>query len=107
MYNPAKGFLPLEQREELLGECFSKIDNVITMSSPDLVVQAAQSVSASHLVKGIRGPSDLESEIQMAQTNKTVSGIQTIFIPAEPQLSHIFQVGLYLRYRSKVETSLD
>ncbi|MBJ69066.1 MAG: pantetheine-phosphate adenylyltransferase [Acidimicrobiaceae bacterium] len=90
MYNPAKeGFLPLEQREELLGECFSKIDNVITMSSPDLVVQAAQSVSASHLVKGIRGPSDLESEIQMAQTNKTVSGIQTIFIPAEPQLSYL------------------
>ena len=59
------------------------------MSSPDLVVHAAESVSASHLVKGIRGPADLETEIQMAQTNKTVSGIQTLFIPAEPQLSYL------------------
>ena len=90
MYNPSKeGFLPLAQREELLGRCFSRFDNVTTMSSPDLVVHAAESVSASHLVKGIRGPADLETEIQMAQTNKTVSGIQTLFIPAEPQLSYL------------------
>tara|TARA_X000001036_G_C20268184_1_gene639102 strand:+ start:58 stop:528 length:471 start_codon:yes stop_codon:yes gene_type:complete len=90
MYNPSKeGFLPLEQREELLEKCFSHLDNVITMSSSGLAVQAAESVSATHIVKGIRGPADLESEIQMAQTNKTVSGVQTLFIPAEPQLSYL------------------
>jgi len=90
MYNPAKkGFLSLEDREELLERCFSHLENVSTMSSSGLVVEAAQSVSASHLVKGIRGPADLENEIQMAQTNKTVSGVQTLFIPADPQLSYL------------------
>ncbi len=90
MYNPAKkGFLPLEEREELLEKCFSHLENVFTMSSSGLVVEAAQSVSASHLVKGIRGPADLENEFQMAQTNKTVSGVQTVFIPADPQLSYL------------------
>ncbi len=90
MYNPAKkGFLSLEDRQELLERCFSHLENVSTMSSSGLVVEAAQSVSASHLVKGIRGPADLENEIQMAQTNKTVSGVQTLFIPADPQLSYL------------------
>tara|TARA_B110000014_G_C19694857_1_gene363999 strand:- start:20 stop:487 length:468 start_codon:yes stop_codon:yes gene_type:complete len=90
MYNPAKeGFLPLEKREKLLKMCFSHLDNVSTMSSSGLVTEAAQNVSASHLVKGIRGPADLENEIQMAQTNKTVSGVQTLFIPADPQHSYL------------------
>ena len=90
MYNPTKkGFLTLEEREELLEKCFSHLENVFTMSSSGLVVEAAQSVSASHLVKGIRGPADLENEFQMAQTNKTVSGVQTVFIPADPQLSYL------------------
>ncbi|MBG00988.1 MAG: pantetheine-phosphate adenylyltransferase [Acidimicrobiaceae bacterium] len=96
MYNPAKeGFLPLEKRENLLEMCFSHLDNVSTMSSSGLVVEAAQNVSASHLVKGIRGPADLENEIQMAQTNKTVSGVQTLFIPADPQ--HSFLSSRFIR----------
>ena len=90
MYNPGKeGFLSLEQREELLNECFSHLDNVTTMRATGLVVEAAERVSASHLVKGLRGVADLENEMQMAQTNKTVSGIQTVFIPADPQHSYL------------------
>ena len=50
---------------------------------------AATDLGASIIVKGLRSAGDFDIEMQMAQTNKSVSGIETIFIPSEPAYSHI------------------
>src|SRR6185295_19105245 len=47
-----------------------------------LVVDLAQEVGADFIVKGLRAVSDFESELQMAQMNKGISGVYTLFIPS-------------------------
>jgi len=90
MQNPEKkSFLSLEEREDLLKSSFSHLPNVSTANSSDLVVNAAVELGARIIVKGLRSTGDFEIEMQMAQTNKTVSGVETIFIPSEPAHSHI------------------
>ncbi|MEG3585829.1 MAG: pantetheine-phosphate adenylyltransferase [Actinomycetota bacterium] len=90
MQNPEKkSFLSLEAREDLLKSSFSHLPNVSTANSSDLVVNAAVELGAKIIVKGLRSTGDFEIEMQMAQTNKTVSGVETIFIPSEPAHSHI------------------
>jgi len=59
------------------------LDNVkITMFS-SLVVDLAREVSADFIVKGIRLVSDFEAELIMAQMNRAVSGVDTLFIPSD------------------------
>lgn len=90
MQNPEKkSFLSLETREDLLKSSFSHLSNVSTANSSGLVVNAAADLEATVIVKGLRSTGDFEIEMQMAQTNKTVAGVETIFIPSEPAHSHI------------------
>ena len=90
MQNPEKkSFLSLETREDLLKSSFSHLSNVSTANSSGLVVNAAVDLEATVIVKGLRSTGDFEIEMQMAQTNKTVAGVETIFIPSEPAHSHI------------------
>ena len=90
MQNPEKkSFLSLEVREDLLKSSFSHLPNVSTANSSGLVVNAAVDLEATVIVKGLRSTGDFEIEMQMAQTNKTVAGVETIFIPSEPAHSHI------------------
>jgi len=96
MYNPAKdGFFPLDQRRSLLEGAVAHLDNVTIAAASGLVVDAAAELGADVIVKGIRSATDLDIEIQMAQTNKAVSGVQTLFVPTEPD--HSFVSSRFIR----------
>ena len=57
--------------------------------TPMLVVDVARAVGADVIVKGLRVASDAESELQQAQINKAVSGMETIFVPCSSAYSFI------------------
>jgi len=96
MRNPAKSpMFSLEERQLVLNESFAHLDNVsITMFS-SLVVDLAQEMEADFIVKGLRAVSDFETELQMAQMNKAMSGVQTLFIPSAS--SHSFLASRLIR----------
>jgi len=54
-----------------------------------LVVDVARSVGAEVIVRGLRAVSDFENELQMAQMNHELSGIETLFIPTGATYSFI------------------
>ena len=81
-----KGFLSIEEREELLKTSFVHLDNVVTDSSTGLVVDVAEALNADVIIKGLRSSVDFEIEMQMAQTNKRISQINTFFIPADLEI---------------------
>jgi pantetheine-phosphate adenylyltransferase len=60
-----------------------------------LLVDVARDVNASAIVKGLRAVSDFESELQMAQMNRQLSGVETLFIPTSS--SHSFIASRLLR----------
>jgi pantetheine-phosphate adenylyltransferase len=83
MRNPQKGepLFNLEEREAMITESLSHLDNVkITMFSK-LVVDLAREVEADLIIKGLRAVSDFENELQMAQMNYKISGVDTLFLP--------------------------
>ena len=84
-----KGFLSIEKRQELLKTSFEHLNNVVTDSSTGLVVDVAKALNAEVIIKGLRSSADFEIEMQMAQTNKEISAINTFFIPTDPEYSYI------------------
>ena len=63
--------------------------NVEISSFSSLVVDLARHLGANVIVKGLRVASDAESELQQAQMNKKVAGIETLFIPCSSEYSFI------------------
>jgi pantetheine-phosphate adenylyltransferase len=96
MVNRTKeGFFPLDHRVSLIEESVAHLANVTVETSEGLVVDAADAFGASFVVKGLRTPGDFEAEMQMAHMNKTVSGMETVFIPSGTALG--FLSSRYIR----------
>jgi pantetheine-phosphate adenylyltransferase len=84
MRNPQKGepLFSLEERRAMLEESVAHLDNVEVTMFSSLVVDLAREKQCDFIVKGLRAVSDFESELQMAQMNHKVSGVNTLFIPS-------------------------
>jgi pantetheine-phosphate adenylyltransferase len=89
--NPQKGkpLFDLEEREEMLEEVVAHLPSVRIVSVSTLLVNVARDVGASAIVRGLRAVSDFETEMQMAQMNNHLSGVETIFIPTSPEWSFV------------------
>jgi len=87
VHNPAKNpRLTASQRVELINDILEgKTGNFVVSSlESGLLVDYCKSLNADALVKGVRTNVDLDYELPMAQVNRDLSGIETIFIPADP-----------------------
>ena len=89
--NPQKSqpLFDLNERKEMLEEALAHMDNVRIVSVSTLLVNVAEDVGASAIVKGLRAVSDFDNELQMAQMNRQLSGIETVFIPTSATHSFI------------------
>jgi pantetheine-phosphate adenylyltransferase len=54
-----------------------------------LVVEVARLVGADVIIRGLRAVSDFEYELQMAQMNRQLSGIETLFVPTSATYSFV------------------
>ena len=79
----------------MMAEAMAHLPSVTIVSVSTLLVEVAADVNASAIVKGLRVVSDFESELQMAQMNRSLSGVETLFIPTSS--SHSFIASRLLR----------
>ncbi len=91
MRNPQKGepLFSLEDRRELIESSLAHLPNVEVTMFSSLVVDLARDIGADFIVKGLRAVSDFESELQMAQMNRNISGMDTLFIPSASRNSFL------------------
>ena len=88
--NPSKQPLfTLEERVAMLKEACSGMAGVGIVSFRGLLVDFARAQEAGVIVKGLRAVSDYEYEIQMAQMNHRLAGVETVFIPTNPSWSFL------------------
>ena len=89
--NPQKSasLFTLEERQEMLAEEIAHLDNVRILFFKGLLVEFAKQHGAESIVKGLRAVSDFDYELQMAQMNQQLSGIDTFFISTSPQYSFL------------------
>ena len=89
--NPQKtqSLFSLEERQEMLKEALSHVGNVRIEFFKGLLVEFAKEHGADAIVKGLRAVSDFDYELQMAQMNQKLSGIDTFFLSTSPQYSFL------------------
>ena len=79
----------------MIAESLVHLPNVTIASFASLVVDLARQVGADVIIKGLRAASDFEAELQQAQMNKAVSGMETLFIPCAS--AHSFVASKFVR----------
>jgi pantetheine-phosphate adenylyltransferase len=90
LVNPGKaGFFPVEERMELLRASVAHLPNVRVDSFSGLLVDYCGANDIPVIVKGLRAVSDFEYELQMAQMNRELASVETLFVPTAPQVGHL------------------
>jgi pantetheine-phosphate adenylyltransferase len=84
-----KGLFTVEERIELIHEVTAEYGNVRVESFHGLLVDFCKQHEIPAIVKGLRAVSDFDYELQMAQMNIGLSGVETLFVPTNPTYSFL------------------
>jgi pantetheine-phosphate adenylyltransferase len=90
LINPTKsGLFSVPERMELLREATGNFGNVKVESFGGLLVDFCRQRDIAVIVKGLRAVSDFDYELQMAQMNHSLAGIETLFMTTNPEFSFL------------------
>lgn len=89
-HNMAKnGLFQPAERVEMLTEAVTGLANVEVTLISGLLVEFCRKEGIGAIVKGLRFASDFDYELQMAQMNAQLTGIETILLPTAAQWSYV------------------
>ncbi|WP_034273482.1 pantetheine-phosphate adenylyltransferase [Haloechinothrix halophila] len=84
-----KGLFSIDERIELLRTVTAHLPNVRIDSWYGLLVEYCTENGIAAITKGLRAVSDFDYELQMAQMNKRLSGVDTLFMSTNPEYSFL------------------
>jgi pantetheine-phosphate adenylyltransferase len=84
-----QGLFSHEERVEMLREVTKGYPNVRVTEFRGLLVDFCREQGAAVVVKGLRVVTDFDYELQMAQMNVGLAGIETLFMPTNPLYSFL------------------
>ncbi|GAA4520496.1 MULTISPECIES: pantetheine-phosphate adenylyltransferase [Nonomuraea] len=79
----------VDERIEILQTVTKEYSNVKVLKFHGLLVDFCKQNDIPAIVKGIRVVSDFDYELQMAQLNYRLSGVETLFMPTNPEYSFL------------------
>jgi pantetheine-phosphate adenylyltransferase len=90
LINPAKkGMFSLDERLAMIAECTGHLPNLRAEAGEGLVVDFVRARGLTAIIKGLRTGTDFEYELQMAQMNKHIAGVDTFFVATTPRYSYV------------------
>jgi pantetheine-phosphate adenylyltransferase len=84
-----KGLFSIEERIALIEEVTAEYGNVRVEAFHGLLVDFCKQRDIPAIVKGLRAVSDFDYELQMAQMNNGLTGVETLFVPTNPTYSFL------------------
>jgi pantetheine-phosphate adenylyltransferase len=84
-----QGLFSIEERIEMLEEVTKEYGNVTIDKWHGLLVDFCRQNDIPMIVKGLRAVSDYEYELQMAQMNHRMAGVETMFMSTNPLYSYL------------------
>ena len=84
-----KSLFTVDERVEMLSEVTKGYGNVRVERFHGLLVDFCAANGVNAIVKGLRAVSDFDYELQMAQMNRGLAGIDTLFMPTNPEYSFL------------------
>lgn len=82
-----KYMLDAEERVRRIKRLYADNPKIEVKAYSDLTIDFARREQATYIIKGVRSVKDFEYEREQADVNRLLSGVETIFLYAEPQLS--------------------
>ena len=79
----------VEERMDLLRETTGHLEAVEVTSFEGLLVDFCHRQGVGVIVKGLRATTDFEYELQMAQMNRSIGEVETLFITTSPEYSFL------------------
>lgn len=96
LHNPGKpGTFGIDERLDLLraelAAAGTSADGAVRVEafSGRLLVDVCRDLAAGAIVKGLRSDTDYAYELPMALMNRHLTGVETVFLPADPRFVHI------------------
>lgn len=89
--NYAKKYMfSLEERLEMARETLASLKGIVVEPVGEgLLAEYCRQRGVSAIVKGLRSSSDFDYELPMATMNRQLSGVETVFLPAEASYVHL------------------
>jgi len=81
--------LSLELRIDLAEKSLGHLDNVEICGFNELLVDFAEKKGAHAVIRGLRAVSDFEYEFQLANMNRAISNLESIFLTPSEKFSYI------------------
>jgi pantetheine-phosphate adenylyltransferase len=87
--NPQKRepLFSLDERKRLISESMRHVDNLEVADFRGLLAHFVKAKNIDVIVKGLRVVSDFESEMSTALMNRSLSAVDTVFLPSDPRYS--------------------
>src|SRR6202035_595572 len=79
----------LDEREQMIRDAVAHLPNVDVEHFRGLLADFVRGRGATVIVKGLRVVSDFESEMSTALMNRSLSGVDTVFLPSDPKWSFV------------------
>ncbi len=79
----------VDERMEMLQECLAPFPNVSVDAFHGLLVDYCRDNGIKAIVKGLRAVSDFDYELQMAQMNHRLTGVETLFVSTNPLYGYL------------------
>ncbi|MCW2564014.1 MAG: pantetheine-phosphate adenylyltransferase [Mycobacterium sp.] len=90
LINPNKaGMFTLDERIAMIEESTTHLPNLRVEAGEGLVVDFVKSRRLTAIVKGLRTGTDFEYELQMAQMNRHIAGVDTFFVATTARYSFV------------------
>jgi pantetheine-phosphate adenylyltransferase len=83
------GLFTVDERLDMLREVTTGYRNVRVEAFQGLLVDFCRAQGAGVVVRGLRAVSDFDYELQMAQMNIGLAGVETLFMPTNPLYSFL------------------
>jgi len=83
------GLFTVDERIQMLNEVSAGWSNVQVDAYSGLLVDFCRERGIPAVVKGLRAVSDFDYELQMAQMNRQLGGIETLFVPTSATYSYL------------------
>ena len=84
-----KNMFSIDDRKKFIHDEFKNQEKLKILTYDGLTVNFCKKIDANFIVRGLRNPADFEFEKTIAQTNKKLTGIETVFFLTSPETAYI------------------
>jgi len=84
-----KYMFTLDERVQFIKDTFKNEAKITVTTYKGLTIDYCKEINADYMLRGLRNPADFEFEKAIAQTNRKLSGIDTLFLLTSAETSYI------------------